>query len=376
MTAKKLEPRKVSKLSPDELKLDPRNPRLYNGRSFVGNVSEHELVKALSDHADLDELLKSISENGYMPIEPLIIIKYPGDDKYTVLEGNRRLAALKLLKDEELAKKCRIVTPKNISADIIKSLNEVAVYLVNDEAEARSFIGFKHVNGPHKWDSFAKAQFAYNWFVSERNNGLTIEEITRKLGDSNNTVRSIVGAMFVLEQAKSENIYDINADRTTPRFSFSHLYTALNRNEYKEFLGLSKDWNVVMDDNPVPSERLDRLRDVLTGLYGYKKENRSSLISSQNPDLKLFGEVLVNDVSYDSFKSGVDNLSDLYKQAGDPQQHIKDAFIGINYHLDTISSVLDRTDSIDNYTNNYFEQFKKKVSKIIYQIDNIEKMDK
>lgn len=376
MTAKKLEPRTVSKLSPDELKLDPRNPRLYNGRSFVGNVSEQDLVKALADHADLDELLKSISENGYMPIEPLIIIKYPGDREYTVLEGNRRLAALKLLKDPELAKKCRIVIPKDIPDKIIQSLNEVAVYLVSEESEARSFIGFKHVNGPHKWDSFAKAQFAYNWFVNERDSGLTIDEITRKLGDSNNTVRSIVGAMFVLEQAKNNDIYDINVDRTTPRFSFSHLYTALNRNEYKEFLGLSKDWNVTMDNNPVPAEKLDRLKDVLTGLYGYKKDNRASLINSQNPDLKYFGEVLANEVSYDSFKAGVDSLSDLYKQAGDPQQHIKDAFIGINYHLDTISTVLDRTDAIDSYTNNYFEQFKKKVGKIIYQIDSLDKMDK
>lgn len=101
-----------------------------------------------------------------------------------------------------MAQKCRVVVPKNLDARVIDSLKEVAVYLVNDESEARSFIGFKHVNGPHKWDSFAKAQFAYKWFVSERANGLTIDDITKKLGDSNNTVRSIVSAMFVLEQAK------------------------------------------------------------------------------------------------------------------------------------------------------------------------------
>lgn len=57
----------------------------------------------------------------------------------------------------------------------------------------------------------------------------------------------------------------------SPKFSFSHLYTALNRSEYKDFLGLERDWNVTLKDNPVPSQNIDKLKDVLTGLYGYKK---------------------------------------------------------------------------------------------------------
>lgn len=365
-----LEPFKTQMISPEELILDAKNPRLYNGKNFNDNAGPHELVKALSDTADLEELVKSISENGYMSIEPLIVIKK--GDKYVVLEGNRRLAAIKLLTEPDLAQKCRVVVPKVLEPRVINSLKEVAVYLVNDESEARSFIGFKHVNGPHKWDSFAKAQFAYKWFVSERENGLTIDDITKKLGDSNNTVRSIVSAMFVLEQAKNQEIYDIHADRMSPKFSFSHLYTALNRSEYKDFLGLERDWNVTLKDNPVPPQHIEKLKDVLIGLYGYKKDKRASLISSQNPDLKYFGEVLANEASYEAFKAGVESLSELYKQAGDPLQHIKDAFLEINKQLDTISSVLDRTDSLDNTTKNYIEQFKKKVSKVQFQLQSIE----
>ncbi|WP_429134256.1 ParB N-terminal domain-containing protein [Aeromonas hydrophila] len=366
----KLEPFKTQMISPSELILDAKNPRLYNGKDFKDNADAHELVKALSDTADLDELIKSISENGYMSIEPLIVMEK--GDKYVVLEGNRRLAAIKLLTEPGLAQKCRVVIPKSLDPTVLSSLSEVAVYLVNNESEARSFIGFKHVNGPHKWDSFAKAQFAYKWFVSERGNGLTIDDITKKLGDSNNTVRSIVSAMFVLEQAKNEDVYDIHSDRMSPKFSFSHLYTALNRSEYKDFLGLEKDWNITLNADPVPPENIERLKDVLIGLYGFRKEKRLSLISSQNPDLKYFGEVLVNDASYEAFKSGTDNLSELYKQAGDPLQHIKDSFLEINKQLDTISSVLDRTSALDEITKNYIEQFKKKVSKVNFQLQSIE----
>ncbi|APM19230.1 ParB N-terminal domain-containing protein [Klebsiella pneumoniae] len=365
-----LEPYKTQPISPTELLLDPKNPRLYNGKSFGDNTDPHELVKALADTADLEELIKSISENGYMSIEPLIVMQRR--DKYVVLEGNRRLAAIKLLTEEGLARKCRVVVPRELTPNVIESLREVAVYLVKNESEARSFIGFKHVNGPHKWDSFAKAQFAYKWFVNERHTGLTIDDITKKLGDSNNTVRSIVSAMFVLEQAKNQEIYDIHADRMSPKFSFSHLYTALNRTEYKDFLGLERDWNVTLQDNPVPSQNAEKLRDVLVGLYGSKKDKRASLISSQNPDLKYFGEVLVNDASYGAFKAGGESLSELYKQAGDPLQHIKDAFLEINKQLDTISSVLDRTELLDETTKNYIEQFKKKVKKVTFQIEDLE----
>jgi len=369
MDINNLTPKIIDKVSPEFLSLDPRNPRLYNGKNFSENAETYELVKELANSADLEELIQSISENGYLSIEPLIIM--PRKGKHIVLEGNRRLAAIKLLKDPELARKCRVVVPKKLSKHVEDSLKEVAVYLVENESDARSFIGFKHVNGPHKWDSFAKAQFAYKWFVSERKNGLTIDDITNKLGDSNNTVRSIVSAMFVLEQAKSQEIYEIHSDRMSPKFSFSHLYTALNRSEYREFLQLEKDWNITLQDNPVPAQNSGKLRDVLSGLYGYKKDNKPALISSQNPDLKHFGEVLANEASYDAYKSGVDNLSELYKQAGDPLQHIKDAFLEINKQLDTISSVLDRTETLDESTKNYIDQFKKKTSKVNFQISEI-----
>ena len=369
MDIKDLKPKMIAKVSPDLLSLDPRNPRLYNGKNFGENAETHELVKELANSADLEELIQSISENGYLSIEPLIIM--PKKDKVIVLEGNRRLAAIKLLKDPDLARKCRVVVPKKLSKHVEDSLNKIAVYLVEQESDARSFIGFKHVNGPHKWDSFAKAQFAYKWFVSERSKGLTIEDITNKLGDSNNTVRSIVSAMFVLEQAKEKEVYDIHSDRMSPKFSFSHLYTALNRSEYRDFLGLEKDWNITLNVNPVPEHNLSKLKDVLSGLYGFKKDNKPAIISSQNPDLKHFGEVLANEASYDAYKSGIDNLSELYKQAGDPLQHIKDAFLEINKQLDTISSVLDRTEGLDDSTKNYIEQFKKKTNKVVFQISEI-----
>lgn len=146
-----LEPYKTQPISPTELLLDPKNPRLYNGKSFGDNTDPHELVKALADTADLEELIKSISENGYMSIEPLIVMQRR--DKYVVLEGNRRLAAIKLLTEEGLARKCRVVVPRELTPSVIESLREVAVYLVKTNPKPDlslvSNTSMAHINGTH-----------------------------------------------------------------------------------------------------------------------------------------------------------------------------------------------------------------------------------
>ncbi|WP_274025572.1 ParB/Srx family N-terminal domain-containing protein [Vibrio parahaemolyticus] len=361
-----------SMISPEHLVLDATNPRLF----IEATKSDQEsLIKSLANTADLKELIQSITENGYLSIEPLIITDHEDGKHFVVLEGNRRLAAIRLLQDRELAKTCRISTPEKLSKEVEDSLKEIAVYRVAEVSDARSLIGFKHVNGPHKWESYAKAQFAYKWYVDEKDNGLTIDDIAAKLGDNNNTVRSLVSAMFVLEQAKTSKTYDINSDRTAPKFAYSHFYTALNRTEYKEFLGLDKNWSLDPEQNPISEDKLDKLKDVLVGLYGSKADKRPPVITSQNPDLKHFGEVLSNQESYDVFKSEHTPLKELYALAGDPLQHIKDAFIKINSQLDTISTVLDRATVLDDATKSYIEHFRRKQDKIDYQLNYLLKQE-
>jgi hypothetical protein len=101
--------------------------------------------------------------------------------------------------------------------------------------------------------------------------------------------------MFVLDQAEKAKIYDIKDRYPGKRFAFSHLYTALTRPGYREFLGLPEEWR---DDDPspdpVPKKNLDNLRLVLLWLYGSKSDEIKPVIDSQNPDLKNLGAVLGN----------------------------------------------------------------------------------
>ena len=62
--------------------------------------SEEEIIKYLIDFEQIKELAFQILENGYNTIgERIIVLKRENAGKisYTVLEGNRRIASLKLL---------------------------------------------------------------------------------------------------------------------------------------------------------------------------------------------------------------------------------------------------------------------------------------
>lgn len=280
--------KKTGKVPTEFLDFDPSNPRLVE--DGIKKPTDSQIILALAEVADLAELVESIAANGYIDIEPIVAQRV--DDRWRVLEGNRRLAAIRILQMPALAKGTGIAVPK-ISAENLKTLEEVTVYAVESPEQAREYIGFKHINGPHKWDAIAKARFAADWYRKEKDKGLTIAKIARRLGDGHDTVVRLVNGMFVLDQAEREKIYSIKDRYPGKSFAFSHLYTALTRPGYREFLGLPAEWR--SDDpevDPVPKKNLENLKRVLVWLYGSKTDDMPPVINSQNPDLKMLSAVL------------------------------------------------------------------------------------
>ena len=132
----------TTKVPVEQLRLDPENPRLA-GESR--SMTDEAIVARLYRAAELDELLQSITANGYMDIEPLVVISDPAsrNDKLLVLEGNRRLAALRLLREPALAGRVasseglRITIPQ-LDGSLRATLNQVSVYPVASRERARA----------------------------------------------------------------------------------------------------------------------------------------------------------------------------------------------------------------------------------------------
>lgn len=260
------------------LQLDLKNPR--HPEAELDSLDE--ALQQLVHDADVNELVQAIGNSGWLNYEPLVVLR--GGN--VVLEGNRRLAALQILSSVELQARFGISPPDPLHPRA-RPL-EVQAVLVDDRDQARDFIGFKHVNGPHKWDSLAKAKFAWEW--SRGPNGLTLAQIAKRLGDGHNTVARLVNAYVVLQQG-IELGFDIS-QRTKATFSFSHLYTALPRPNVRDHLGLTDAPNELLSDSPVPPDKRDTLVQFLTLLYG--QGDRKTVIQSQNPNLNELIDVLGN----------------------------------------------------------------------------------
>lgn len=331
-----------TKVSTALLDFDLNNPRFPEGENAA--TSDAETISALADIADLNEVIQSIGANGYIDIEPLIVIANGG--RLTVLEGNRRLAVIKLLKDPTLATEANVSIPL-INDQTRNTLDSVSVYRVNSVDEAREYIGFKHINGPHKWDALAKARFASNWYKSDRRNGLTVKDVAKRLGDSNDTVLRLITGIFVLDQAKETGSFDL-ADRYPGKsFAFSHLYTALTRPGYREFLGLSPEWrSAVPETNPVPAASLENLALVMRWLYGSKADQVQPVIRSQNPNIKQLGAVLHSPVARAMMLQS-NNLQTAYKEVEAPSDRFEGALVKAVQNSEIALSQIGSADATD-----------------------------
>lgn len=287
----------TTKVPVERLRLDRLNPRLAGQ---AAKAPDESIITRLYQGAELDELLQSMSTNGYLDIEPLVVFHDPGKkNALTVLEGNRRLATLRLFREPALVDRIkskegvRIQVPP-LADSLRHTFNRVSVHRVASREEARAFIGFKHINGPAKWDAYAKALFAADWYRKGQDQGVTLEQIAEAIGDRHATVKRMVSAIFVLEQASNADLFEID-DRAAPKFNFSHLYTALSRSQYMDYLGLESGW--ARHDprtDQVPLAKLTELQKVLVWIYGSESADSLPVVRRQNPDIKHLGEVLVH----------------------------------------------------------------------------------
>lgn len=265
---------------PADLLFDLQNPRITEDPF----EDEAAALEYLVDHAAANELILSILNSGWMDYEPLIVL----EGSNIVLEGNRRLAALRILSDRGLREKLKIDLPEEPGPEALPEF--VRVHPVGSRADARDFIGFKHVNGPVKWNSLAKAKYAAEWLAEEGD----IRRISRRLGDTHNTVVRLVNGWRVLHQVSAAG-FDRSAT-TKPSFPFSHLYTAIARPNVRRYLGLPEGGGAeLLPPKPVPPDAVGNLRQLMSWLYGQKKE--PAVVARQNPDLNRLVEVLGNDTA-------------------------------------------------------------------------------
>lgn len=323
------DPDKINDIPVEQLLLDPRNARLA---WRVEGDSQEDLLDILWTEMAADEVAWSIAENGFFRSEPLfVIIQNPDEEdpsrrKYIVVEGNRRLAAVILLREERLREEVGATSLPDIDAERRAELDALPAIVFPDRESLWTTVGFRQIKGIKRWDSFSKAKYVAEVHESY---DIPLQEIAERIGDRHATVKRLYRGYKVLEQAESDGVFD-REDRARNRFYFSHLYTALDQREFQEFLGI--DPQAPLGRNPVPHSNLNELEELMMWLYGKKSEGIEPVVKRQNPDLNILRKVISRTESLSTLRSGY-TLERSYQIAIGDRTRFRDALTSAKVEL-------------------------------------------
>jgi hypothetical protein len=258
-------------ISLSRLRLDSANPRLDDGQQ-----SQKEALAAMmaAQGSKVISLARDITKVGLNPLDRFLVLQAEDDPRdYVVLEGNRRLTALKLLINPELA--------SGILSDFdVKALRELApsssyrgdsemdCVLVDSRDDADHWLRLRHGGqldgaGTVNWGATEKARFEsrsgkaspelqlINFAISrgvlteEQASAISITNLRRLLSDSN--VRRTLGIEINRKEGRISTRYPAEeiakpitklvCDLADDAFRVGRIYTKENRDDYMNEFG-------------------------------------------------------------------------------------------------------------------------------------------
>lgn len=275
-------------LDPSNLRFDPNNPRFGGDLSSKTEDEIEEFLIAKPNYAG--ELIDSFLENGFIDYEPLIVREDKGH--FLVLEGNRRLAAVKHI----LRNRGRYETPENKNK--IDSLTRVPVlkFSQGDDQETieRIYLGLRHLLGFREWPPLSKAKFLDREIQSVGD----VDRVVREIGLTKSDIQRYLVPYRVLLKSNS----DIPEGE-----DFWLLGEALSRSGIKKYVELDVDRKTI-EVKHVRNRRVAHLLDFLYGKYNRSKKTRdpSTARISDTRQLSSLAKTLNSDEASAALERGSD----------------------------------------------------------------------
>lgn len=279
--------RTIEYLHIDRLKLDALNPRIGRDKRRAG--LEQDALLEIMTKWNLEELVDSFSEaKGFWTQDALIVIDDPTEvGKLTVVEGNRRLAALKLMygavhNDEApprwLAERLVEYTPP----DTDPIFTELPTLKADSRDDVAAYLGFRHVTGIQEWAPTEKAEFITK-MVEEQ--GLGFKEIAKRIGSKSGNVRQNYLAFKLLLQIEETEGFDWS--EVEERFSV--LFLSVRSAGTREFLGIRLRDQPDELRTPVPREKTPELKPFVEWTFGTAEKDP---LLKDSRDIDKLGEIL------------------------------------------------------------------------------------
>ena len=221
--------------------LDPNNPRFADVSDDALNINKTRYAEQLIQDAayekmsnpkfDIITLSNSIASVGFVQVDNIVCAKI-GEGQYYVIEGNRRITAIKyLLKQHAIGQS--IMTEEQV-----KKLKTLDILVVDDAENASELVGMiiqgiRNVSGIKDWGPFQKAQFINEMIEKGKQPG----EISRTIGMPMKEINRYYKTYSVMLQFKTDVEY---AGKWNPSY-FSHFDEVIKKPALREYFGFNDE---------------------------------------------------------------------------------------------------------------------------------------
>lgn len=253
-----MQEREKKNIKLENLKFDEKNPRLPI--RLQGVTNENQIIDYMVKYGNIVELMLSIAETGYSDAEPLLVVK-DHDENYIVVEGNRRLSALKLLSNPELSK-VRVGSINEVILNAKHIPTEIPCILYNKREDVLDYLGYRHITGVKDWGALEKARYLdqlYQIHIVDTQPDEIYSKLAKMIGSRANYVSKLHMALKLYDKANDQAYY--GADIKEEDISFSWLTTALGYKGIRDFIGLS------LSDSCLQNLNEENYRKIFTWLF-------------------------------------------------------------------------------------------------------------
>ena len=257
----------IKGVSLDEILLDTDNVRL----NVTGKVAQSSLLADLFNYENAIELVQSIVENGVFPDELPVVIEQDG--KYIVIEGNRRIAALKAIQSPDIVPDSFATKIKGLGP--LPNVQSVNVVIARSREDTNKLIASKHTKTTRRrWRTLRKAYF-YKTLLDSEKEKWTIETLQKAFPEHD--IQKFIRMLGMHRIAKSldyptDIALKVHDERKFPISTLERIY---DNQQVQELLGFTFNDNgtvKIKSEQVAFSEVFQRIvRDIAEG----KKDSRS-----------------------------------------------------------------------------------------------------
>lgn len=226
----------------DQILLDPNNPRLLaldptaqrvpDNRVSEPRVQEYVLAQMMERALAVRPLKRSIRQVGFLKMDK-IVVRPLDSGRYVVVEGNRRVAAIKaLLRDHDTGR-------DTLPDELLEQLHQLEVLVLTTAAEEASkdqwlLQGLRHISGVKAWGPYQRAK-ALETLVQEM--GYDLRQAADTVGLGPTQAARALDAIVALERMHQDPQY---GDCATPDM-YSYFEEVMKRPDLRNWLGWHRE---------------------------------------------------------------------------------------------------------------------------------------